>query len=217
MEYREKIKKIISHGIFSGGFLDEVSARIFTQREMSMRESAEMAIDWLLLAGTVSRGKGIAGLYSPRYGWSEAYPETTGYIIPTLLNSIAAYDYRAEEIRKLCMECGEWLLGIQRPDGSFGSFGSELPGSEPFVFDTGQILFGFAALFQETGDTRYLDALSRAANWLVSVQGKDGSWSAHTFDGVAHTFDTRVSWALLVAAEISGIPAHASAARKNLE
>ena len=46
----------------------------------------------------------------------------------------------------------------------------------PTVFNTGQVLFGFARAFEETGNATFRDALHRAANWLVDAQDSDGAW-----------------------------------------
>ena len=43
------------------------------------------AAAWLKRAQDSKTDGGFAGRYSLRRGWSSSYPETTGYIIPTLL------------------------------------------------------------------------------------------------------------------------------------
>src|SRR5262245_39831263 len=43
------------------------------------------AIDWLTRAQDMCRG-GVSYGYDLRRGWMAAYPETTGYIIPTLFD-----------------------------------------------------------------------------------------------------------------------------------
>ncbi len=63
---------------------------------------------------------------------NEAYPEVTGYIIPTLFH----YGHRDLAIR-LC----QWLKSVQRPDGSFALFDDD----PSYSFDTGQILRGYLA------------------------------------------------------------------------
>ncbi len=62
-----------------------------------------------------------------------AYPEVTGYYIPTLL---------ALGERDLARGFADWLVGMQRPDGSFGGPGME----ESFAFDTGQVVRGWVAM-----------------------------------------------------------------------
>src|SRR5450432_1943467 len=43
------------------------------------------AVRWIECAQDASGDGGICGRYSLEHGWSSSYPETTGYLIPTLL------------------------------------------------------------------------------------------------------------------------------------
>ncbi|MFA5864850.1 MAG: methyltransferase domain-containing protein [Phycisphaerae bacterium] len=61
-----------------------------------------------------------------------AYPEVTGYLLPTLL------DYGE---KSLAMDCLRWLLCIQHGDGSY----CDPDQGQPYVFDTGQVLRGLLA------------------------------------------------------------------------
>jgi len=65
-----------------------------------------------------------------------AYPEVTGYLIPTLL---------AWKEDALADRCGKWLARIQMPDGSFPDPDQGIP----HIFDTGQALRGLLALSPE--------------------------------------------------------------------
>lgn len=73
-----------------------------------------------------------AGGIRVQSGHAHAYPEVTGYLIPTLL----AYGER-----DLAAELCEWLLCIQRPDGSF----TDPDEGRSYVFDSGQVLRGLLA------------------------------------------------------------------------
>ena len=42
------------------------------------------ALDWLARSQDATGNGGSAAYYSPWLGWSRAYPETSGYIVPTL-------------------------------------------------------------------------------------------------------------------------------------
>src|SRR5437867_1603827 len=71
-------------------------------------------VEWLLRS--VQRGRGgSCGSFSLIRGWSLPYPETTGYLIPTLLDAASRLD--REEAREAAHSCGAWLLSIQRSDG----------------------------------------------------------------------------------------------------
>src|SRR5689334_9224294 len=62
-----------------------------------------------------------------------AYPEVTGYFIPTLL---------ALGERDLACAFSDWLARAQRPDGAFVGPGMDAT----FAFDTGQVVRGWVAL-----------------------------------------------------------------------
>ena len=90
---------------------------------------------------------------------ARAYPEVTGYLIPTLLQ----YGER-----DLAERFTRWLIDSQRPDGGFN--GSD---GKPYVFDTGQALRGLlagSALWPEA-----LDTARRAADYLLGKMQDGGS------------------------------------------
>src|SRR5206468_355229 len=60
-------------------------------------------------------------------GHANAYPEVTGYLIPTLLQCGE---------RELVLRLTRWLLAIQREDGSF----PDPDAGRSYIFDTGQVL-----------------------------------------------------------------------------
>lgn len=81
-----------------------------------------------------------------------AYPEVTGYFVPTLL---------ALGERDLARGFADWLVGVQRPDGAFSGPGMD----ETFAFDTGQVVRGWVAMLPTHPA---LEApLRRACDWLV--------------------------------------------------
>ncbi|RYE61178.1 MAG: hypothetical protein EOO82_02315, partial [Oxalobacteraceae bacterium] len=53
---------------------------------------AGRAIDWLLHSEAVTNGRGFAHSLHFFRGWLPGYPETSGYIIPTLLVAAQRYD-----------------------------------------------------------------------------------------------------------------------------
>src|SRR5262249_40626118 len=105
-------------------------------------------------------------------GWGSSYPETTGYIVETLLGWVA--DTGDQDILERARRMLDWLISIQFPEGCFqGGMVDERP-RVPAVFDTGQILTGLVAGAHI--DIRYREAMRRAADWLVATQDPDGGW-----------------------------------------
>lgn len=82
-----------------------------------------------------------------------AYPEVTGYLVPTL--------FQFGE-RELAHRLARWLIAIQRADGSFPSPDDE----KSYVFDSGQVLRGLLAAIELEPLAR--DAARRTANYLCS-------------------------------------------------
>jgi len=118
---------------------------------------------------------GSSAEYTPILGWSKAYPETTGYIIPTLLEVARRTGQVDHALR--AMRFGSWLLSIQNPDGSWSGGKHPARNAKPSVFNTGQILKGMLALWRSTSDSRWLDAAGKGADWLALGIGSDGLWS----------------------------------------
>ena len=156
---------------------------------------------------------GVAAGWSFEDGWLPSYPETSGYIVETFLAAAAVLD-RPDLIDR-ARRIIDWELSIQRPDGAFpGHFGE--PGSQPVVFNTGQIMHGMLAGYLQLRRTECLEAAVRAGRWLARVQDPDGCWRDFEHHGVPHAYNTRASWALLAVALIAGDTTQKAAAIRNL-
>ena len=175
------------------------------------------AVDWLRRAqdNSTSADGGVARHFSLLTGWGPSYPETTGYIVPTMLD----YAKRGgdEDARSRAKRMLDWLVSIQFPEGGFqGGVAGSSPRA-PVTFNTGQILLGLSAGQREFGC--YEDALRRAADWLVATQDPDGCWRKHPSPFAAageKTYDTHVAWGLLEAARITGEHRYADSALANV-
>ncbi len=153
-------------------------------------------------------------MFSLVEGWVGSYPETTGYIIPTLLN--VAKSWNRADLRGRALAMADGLLGFQNNDGSFpGSFVGRLTG--PRVFNTGQIIFGLLAATDETKDAKYLSAARRAGDWLLGVQSPDGAWRKCTLGNIVHVYNVRTAWALGRLASAARQPGYLDAAVANAE
>ncbi|MFT3886342.1 MAG: prenyltransferase/squalene oxidase repeat-containing protein [Flavobacteriales bacterium] len=170
------------------------------------------AIDWLCLAQDQWPDGGI-GSYHLVNGWGAPYPETTGYIVPTLLAAA-----RVLERPSLCdraLRAGEWLLRIQRPDG--GWQGGRVDQERlSIVFNTAQVVRGLLALHAHGGDDRFADAAERAGAWILSVQEADGAWRTHNFLGAGRVYDTYVDAPLLALWKRTGDDRFRAGAVRNL-
>ena len=149
------------------------------------------AADWLRRAQDATDDGGICGRFHLNRGWSGSYPETTGYLIPTLLK--LEEELEAADLRDRAERCVEFLLSVQFPDGAFpgGEIGHGRP--QPAVFNTAQIISGLVAWHAATGDATALEAARRAAAWLISVQDDDGAWRRHVYLEIPTTYSAHAS------------------------
>jgi len=177
-----------------------------------MERCVRRGADWLLRAQAMAPdGDGYSRRYSLLTGWDRCYIETTGYIIPTLLNVSQALG--EPKYRESAFRAAEWLLKVQTTEGAF----TDIDNYRPQVFDTGQVLLGLNRMFRETGDERYLASAKRASRWLVDNQEPDGSWVRFAYRGRPHSYYSRVAAALIESGQLSGIEEYVISGTKNLE
>lgn len=157
---------------------------------------------WLITAQnrSASNDGGVARDFSLQKGWAVSYPETTGYIVPTILEIARATGNSAllESGRRML----DWLVSIQFPEGGFqGGKVFDLP-KVPVTFNTGQILIGLAAGVSVFGEV-YREPMIKAAIWLRDSLDNDGCWRKHATPFAApgdKAYETHVSWGLFEAA-----------------
>lgn len=159
------------------------------------------ALHWLVRAQDIGTDAGFSAMYSLVEGWQGSYPETTGYIIPTLFDCSRLFG--DDTLSARAVEAADWLRRCQFNNGSFpGSFvGQDSP---PRVFNTGQIIFGLVRTTQETRAERFVNAATRAGDWLINQQDADGAWRKATLGHVPHAYNVRTAWALVQLAGATG-------------
>ncbi|MDD5638835.1 MAG: methyltransferase domain-containing protein [Candidatus Pacebacteria bacterium] len=87
-----------------------------------------------------------------------AYPEVSGYFIPTL--------YQWGE-KKLAKALAQWLISQQNKDGSFSA-----PDGIPYTFDTGQVIRGFLTVINDMPQVK--QPLIKACDWLIKQIDSNG-------------------------------------------
>jgi hypothetical protein len=185
----------------------------YTKTKRASGEVLNSVIRWILDAQRSDGG--IAAYYSLLTGYSESYPEVTGYIIPTL------YDYAraTNDIGAITVaeRSTRWLLSLQMPTGAFPG-GLHRAETQPSVFNTGQILQGLVCAHEETNRPDILQAGTAAGDWLIKVQQPNGSWSGQgAYQGAAHTYYSMVAWALAELSERAADHQYGLAAERNLD
>jgi uncharacterized protein YyaL (SSP411 family) len=183
----------------------------------SSREHLDATMAWLCRAQDQAGGRGVSAGYSLVTGWLPPYPETTGYIIPTFLDYAkltGSNDFAARAKRM-----ADWEIEVQLPSGAVQAGIYTSSKREPAVFNTGQVILGWCRIYRDTGDARYLNAASRAAEWLLQVQSSDGSWNLKgpMTETEVHAYDVRVAWSLLELHQETGDRRLQDAAKQNIE
>ncbi|MBI3949930.1 MAG: terpene cyclase/mutase family protein [Acidobacteria bacterium] len=178
----------------------------------SDEDHLQAAMDWLCRAQDITGCGGVSAAYDLRVGWLPAYPETTGYIICTFLQHAAQKNETSYVERAIRM--GDWEIEIQLPSGAVrGDVGVN---DHPMVFDTGQVILGWTALYRGTQLDRFLEAAIKAADWLLRVQDPDGSWSQYALRSVPHTYHTKVAWSLMEVYRLTDEETYKRAAESNI-
>ena len=169
-------------------------------RDTEWLRHTKAGVNWLRKSIEATGGRGSAHSWHPLLGWSKSYPETTGYIIPTLLDY--AVLHQDDTLKILANGCANWLTTIQLPSGAFP--GLLLGNKAPSIFNTSQILFGLCRVsLADESNLPVKEALVRAASWLVSMLEPDYSWKRHAFvPGYTPSYYTRAIWGLLYANNI---------------
>lgn len=148
------------------------------------RQHLNLTIDWLKKAqdktadGGVSRG--VSLVYTGKgndQGWQPSYPETTGYIIPTMLK--AAQVLNNQDLARRAKLMADWERNIMFSDGAVhGGNIAMLPNKA--IFDTGQVIRGLEAIYQLTKDDKYLKSAMKSADWILSNEhNSEGRWIEH--------------------------------------
>lgn len=175
------------------------------------------AVRWLERAQDAGDDRGVS--YGARFGdgFLASYPETTGYIIVTFIELWRQFGDAAYLERARAM--GDWEIAVQLPSGAV--MGGKLNSRPtPAIFNTGQVLLGWSALFAVTGDGRYASAARRAADWMVEMQGADGQWRKGNSEYAlpsATVYNVKAAWGLAEAGTILDVPAYVDAAVRNAE
>ncbi len=185
-------------------------------------ENLKAAIEWLALAQDVTGNGGVSWGYrsraairsGARTGWMPAYPETTGYIIETILR----YARRTgdSELIDRARRMAEWEASIQLPDGGIqgGMYGQQPIASSTFV--TGQVLFGFIAAYKQFNDERYLTAALSAGDYLLGCLDEKGRFTkgySHFCKSGPKAYEARTGWALAQLGALTGRDEYLNAAR----
>jgi hypothetical protein len=185
--------------------------------------SYERAALWLLKSFRANHCEGSSAWSSrsfhPVRKWSRPYPETTGYIIPTIYDYLSDDPPDAREWSECVGRSVRWLLSLQLASGAFpgghavGDGGFYMSTSDyllhrrrpstPSVFNSGQILRGLTRHYRHTGDQETLRAISACVGFLLGSIRDDGYWAGDAYAGFSSpSYFTYITSSLLAARDI---------------
>ena len=194
-------------------------ARGLPQQDPGIDAAVKAALQWLKRAQdqSASHDGGVARDYSLKNGWAVSYPETTGYIVSTMID--CGQRFQDPDSLERARRMLDWLVSIQFPEGGFMGGKINATPRVPVTFNTGQILIGLASGVSAFGEA-YLAPMNKAAVFLRDSLDADGCWRKHATPFAERgdkTYETHVSWGLFEAARHVPDQGYAEAALRQVE
>ncbi len=154
-------------------------------------------LKWIVKSFTCHSG-GSAAWSSVIGTYTQPYLETTGYLIPTLLE---ASDYfNNTDYVEIAELQEEFFAKHQNNDGSF--FRS-INNRTPIVFDTGQILLGLCHLYDRKPSQKLLSIITQCSRWLYTLLSEDGRFANYNYgESQRPAYYSRIYWPMLLAKNI---------------
>jgi uncharacterized protein YyaL (SSP411 family) len=166
------------------------------------RERMQHAVRWILHAQGATVDRGVPVGYFPcsqeTEAWMPSYPETTGYIITSLL--AYAERYSDAKVRQAALDMAQWEIQVQMTSGAVQG-GPVCPPERQTAaaFNTGMVLDGWCSAFNATQDPAYLAAAQRAADFLTNDIDDSGYFQtngAFVSQGETKTYTCLCAWAM---------------------
>lgn len=161
---------------------------------------------WIKHGQENNKDGGIPAYYNIKTGYSYSYPETSGYILVSLLEMLNSgldnFSIINSEINQVIDEIFKYLLEQQNTDGGWGHPGEK---NQSMVFDTCQILEGFSSLLSNSKFAfreQILLSIYQSKKFLLSNFQENGFINEALFPGKCYAYQAR-SAAILIELGIS--------------
>ncbi|MBF0188505.1 MAG: hypothetical protein HQL50_11340 [Magnetococcales bacterium] len=193
-----------------------------------MKQRCDAAAAWLLRGWKATADDGVSLGYFPcdgveGDGWKPSYPETTGYIMHSLLDyGDTQEERRTEEIRSAVRRMGMWEAEVQMASGAVQG-GPVVPQEQQVaaVFNTGMVLRGWeAVLAAGLDDATIQQAARKAADFLLNDMGDDGHFRSHgafVRSARVKTYNVLCAWALFLHGRRTGEKRYCDGAERALD
>jgi len=184
---------------------------------------ARAAALWLLRAQAATPDDGVSLGYFPwDHGasrWRPSYPETTGYIITSLLSFSERFG--DQTFRPAALRMARWEIGIQMPSGAVQG-GPICPPERqtPAAFNTGMVLDGWCSAYERENSDDILAAARRAADFLIADLDEHGYYrtnGAFVSAGEIKTYTCLCAWAIYRFGNLVDEAKYRSAAIRSIE
>ncbi len=131
--------------------------------------------------------------------WAAPYPETTGYLIPTLLQG----DRYLPDLglSSLAEKQLHFFENLRTPEGGYHS---NIKSGKPIVFDVAQILLGCLTLVPYVDKPEeLLQEIELTRDWLRDLLNDEGQFISHHYiEDYQPTYYSRIAWPLAFAENV---------------
>ena len=163
-----------------------------------IEDALKRNLKWIINSFSVNNNLGSSSHSNIIGKFSVPYLETTGYLLPTLLNATRYFD--DQHYKELALKQISFFQEYKNEDGSFYQ---KVNDSKPIVFDTSQILLGLCAIYKHKQTKEVKSLIKEANKWLTDNLNEQGSFINYNYtSNTCPAYYARVFWAMLSANEI---------------
>jgi hypothetical protein len=161
----------------------------------TLLSALEKNMSWIKKSFSVNNDLG-SSKYCTLWGkWSIDYPETTGYLLTTLIRSgDTLNDLSLIKIASLQIN---YFENLQLKTGGFKVAKSL---QESYVFDSAQIMLGLISVYKVNKEARILKMIESCYRWLISLLNQNGQFVSSNYKkNYNPSYYARILWPILLA------------------
>ena len=161
-----------------------------------MTAALQSNLRWIYQSFKVNGYQGSSASRTLMGKWAAPYPETTGYLIPTLLEGDKYLPKLG--LGDLAKKQRKFFQKLRTKEGGYFS---DLKGAAPIVFDVGQILLGHLALVPHVNNPdQLLQEIELTKDWLKDLVDEEGQFISHNYvKNFQPSYYSRIAWPLAFA------------------
>lgn len=149
---------------------------------------------WIKKSFEVNNNLGSSASSGFLGNWSKPYPETTGYLLGTLIN--ASQVLSDQSLLDLAQKQISYFESIQFENGGFQISRNE---NKSLVFDSSQILLGLCQIYIHNKSKRTLNIAKKTYNYLIACMNDIGYFVVGNYvEDYNPAYYTRIVWALIL-------------------